>query len=73
MRPDGIRYYSDKATLKPFTYAPILETPVYKTIAARNGGYVVTRNAGGVIHNGTEYFSFMRIINSLKTIQPIGL
>ena len=73
MRPDGIRYYSDKATLKPFTYASILETPVYKTIAARNGGYVVTRNAGGVIHNGIEYFSFMRIINSLKTIQPIGL
>ncbi len=34
MRPDGIRYYSDKATLKPFTYASILETPVYKTIAA---------------------------------------
>ena len=73
MRPDGIRYYSDKATLKPFTYASILETPVYKTIAARNGGYVVTRNAGGVIDNGIEYFSFMRIINSLKTIQPMGL
>ena len=73
LRPDGIRYYSDKATLKPFTYASILETPIYKTIAARNGGYVVTRNAGGVIHDGIEYLSFMRTINSLKTIRPIGL
>ncbi len=72
-RPDGIRYYSDKNTLQPFTYSAIQHSPIYPTIAARNGGYVVTRNAGGLINNGIEYFSFMRIINSLKTIKPIGL
>ena len=72
-RPDGIRYYSDKNTLQPFTYSAVQQSPVYPAIAARNGGYVVTRNAGGLINNGIEYFSFMRIINSLKTLKPIGL
>ncbi len=72
-RTDGVLYYSDKETLKPITYSAILATPVYQTIAARNGGYVVTRNAGGLIRGGNQYFSFMRIINSLKTLRPIGL
>ena len=73
LRPDGTRYYSDKNTLKPFSYADVLRSPVYETIAARNGGYVVTRNAGGIINDGIQYFSFMRVINSLKTLGPIGL
>ena len=72
-RPDGARYYSDKVTLKPIAYSAIQRTPVFAKIAARNGGYVVTRNAGGLIHDGIEYFSFMRTINSLKTLKPIGL
>jgi two-component system sensor histidine kinase YesM len=72
-RPDGIRYYSDRNTLQPFTYSAVLKSPVYPTIAARNGGYVITRNAGGLITNGIEYLSLMRIINSLKTLKPIGL
>ena len=73
LRPDGTRYYSDKNTLKPFSYSDVLKSPVYETIAARNGGYVVTRNAGGIINDGIQYFSFMRVINSLKTLRPIGL
>lgn len=73
LRPDGMRCYSDKNSLKPITYSSVLQTPVYETIAARNGGYVVTRNAGGLIHDGIQYFSFMRTINSLKTLRPIGL
>ncbi len=73
LRPDGMRYYSDKILYKPINYAAVQSTAIYQTIASRNGGYVVTRNAGGLINDGIEYFSFMRTINSLKTLQPIGL
>lgn len=73
LRPDNIRYYSDKATLKPISYDSVLQTATYPTIAARNGGDVVTRNAAGLITGDVEYFSFMRIINSLKTLRPIGI
>lgn len=73
LRPDGMRYYSDKVTYKAISYDAVLNTDVYQTIAARNGGYVITRNAGGLIHDGIEYFSFMRTVNSLKTLKPIGL
>jgi two-component system sensor histidine kinase YesM len=73
LRPDGMRYYSDKVTYKPISYTAVQGTPVYADIAARNGGYVITRNAGGLINDGIEYFSFMRTINSLKTLQPIGM
>ncbi|NLI21920.1 MAG: sensor histidine kinase [Clostridiales bacterium] len=73
LRPDGMRYYSDKITYKAISYAAVQGTEIYKTILARNGGYVITRNAGGLVQDGIEYFSFMRTINSLKTLRPIGL
>lgn len=53
----------------------IYSMPWYKDALSQSGNYIIRLNAGGDFYNDylKNYISIIRIINSINTLQPIGL
>lgn len=71
---DGKKYYTEKIRLKDIHLEDIQKMPWYQQVMDKKGGYVLNINGDGLLESGSDnYVTFFRIINSLDSLQPIGL
>jgi len=70
----GQKFFFEKKNTKSFTYSDILSSSFYDELVRKKGGYIVLQNIGGILDSDDlEYVSFIRMVRSLETFQPIGI
>jgi two-component system sensor histidine kinase YesM len=69
------RYYADLVSAKRCGLANINQAPWYPEVLAKNGGYLLKRNAGGIFSYkpGENYVSLIRVINDLNSQNRLGI
>ncbi len=70
----GNNYYYESDNFKNINLQQIRSMSWYQDILSKKGGFILNVNGGGLIHeHDNDYLSFIRIINSNKDHQPIGI
>ncbi len=72
----GHRYNGEKGASRTLAINNIVEAPWYKEVMQKEGGYILSYNAGGIftpVGSQENFISLIRVINDLHTQKPIGI
>ncbi len=69
----GTKYYTEKQTVKSIQLENIKKMPWYEETINKKGGYIIRVNDLLTENEDDSFISFIRVINNINKLEPIGL